>query len=99
MSNTENNGPSIETHEKVENMSKKGGCLSAVGLGKLRPSRQGATILDPSRPSKLDRIPCQYAALRTTVSLCRSIDGCKKVLLYHMNFERMCRFIVEKNSD
>jgi len=34
---------------------------------------------DTSGPSKLGRIPCQYAVLRTTVSLslCRFIDGLK----------------------
>jgi len=39
-------GLTIETQEKVVNMSRKGGCGSAVQC-KLRQSRQGATMLGP----------------------------------------------------
>jgi len=75
-----------------------GGCGSAV-LGKLRLSRQGATILGSltllTQQARQDSLPvCSSKNYSLSVSLHRWMQ--KKVSIYHTNFERMCRFIAQK---
>jgi len=85
-------------------------CSRQAEAKSARDNLQG--LSDPSRPCKLGTFPCQYSALRNTVSLCRFIDGCtKKLSLYCKNIEKdvllhrakkkvdqnLSCFIVEKN--
>jgi len=60
--------------------------------GKAKSARDNyQELLDPSRPSKLGKIPCQYAALRIKVSLSALQHPIKK------NFnDRKINYIIPK---